>query len=50
MDGVKVADNEARLKKAAKRNEKEKAKGKKAWYDALIVLRRLILTSDQGGA
>lgn len=34
MDGVKVADNEARLKKAAKRNEKEKAKGKKAWYDA----------------
>lgn len=38
MDGVKVADNEARLKKAAKRNEKEKTKNKKAWYDALIVI------------
>jgi hypothetical protein len=32
MDGVKVADNEARLKKAATRNEKEKTKSKKAWY------------------
>ena len=32
MEGVKVADDETRLKKAAKRKEKEKSKSKKAWY------------------
>ena len=36
VDGEKVHDNANRLKKAAKRAEKEKMRSKKAWYVNLL--------------
>lgn len=32
MEGVKIHDDEVKLKKAIKKKEKTKTKSKKAWY------------------
>lgn len=49
MEGAKVFDDEVRLRRAAKRNEKEKAKSKRAWCVFVLVLRVIVDSDAQPG-